>query len=71
MHMIGVNSDNVHSIGYDSDHEGVYIRYSNGDTFAYFGVPYHLFNKIRRSTHLTRLINKELKGQFQIMKVTP
>lgn len=71
MQMRNVNSGNVHSIGYDEDHQGLQIRYRNGDTFIYYGVPYSIFSKLRRLPQMTVFINKELKGKFQSMKVAP
>lgn len=41
--MISVSSSNVESVGYDEQEEIVHVRFLNGSTYIYKGVPIYEF----------------------------
>lgn len=67
--MITVNSSNIESIGYDDENQQVYVRFLNGSTYAYKGVPMHEFENLRDSASLGSYLHRNFKNVYPYERV--
>ena len=52
--MHSVTSSAVDAIGYDSEEEAMYVRYSSGKTYAFHGVSFDSYESIKSSDSVGR-----------------
>ena len=67
--MIPVVSSNIESIGYDESSEQVFVRFLNGGTYAYKGVPKHEFENLLYATSLGSYIHRNYKNVYPYERV--
>ncbi|MEJ0086681.1 MAG: KTSC domain-containing protein [Pseudomonadota bacterium] len=62
MHQVA--SSNIESVGYDSDNQTVYVRFLNGSTYLYKGVPEHEFKNLRSAGSVGSYLNRYFKNVY-------
>lgn len=65
--MIAVDSSNIESIGYDTD--TVYVKFYNGSTYIYKGVPLHEFENLRDSPSLGSYLHRNFKNVYPYERI--
>ncbi len=65
--MHAVKSSNIEAIGHDGD--ALHIRYRNGSTYTYAGVPESHFHNARSADSVGGYINANVKGTFYHTKL--
>lgn len=67
MEMHEVNSSHFAAVGYDPDGRKMHIRFQNGSTYEYGGVPEHdyrqLLNAKSAGIHFHRHVKKAFQGK--------
>jgi hypothetical protein len=61
-----VESSNIEAIGHDGD--ALHVRYRNGGTYTYAGVPESTFHAARSSQSIGRFLHANVKGQYDHAK---
>jgi len=64
-----VSSSNIEAIGYDAENETVYVRFLNGSTYAYKGVPEHEFENLRTAPSVGSYLNRNYKNVYPYERV--
>lgn len=41
-----IQSSNLRKVGYDDDQRVLYVQFNQGDVYAYYAVPRHLYNEL-------------------------
>lgn len=65
--MIPVVSSNIESIGYEA--ETVYVKFHNGSTYIYKGVPQHEFENFRDSPSLGSYLHRNFKNVYPYERI--
>ena len=69
MEMIGVDSSNVESVGYDEDSSTLQVEFKNGSMYQYFDVPENIFIGLRDADSVGRYLSENIKGSYRYSKV--
>lgn len=67
MERSNVLSDELHSVGYNSNSNMLEIEFKNGDINQYFGVPVSLYNGLIRSSLKSEFFHNNIEDNY-IMK---
>lgn len=67
--MIPVSSSNIESIGYDEANQQVFVRFLNGSTYTYKGVPIHEFENLRSAPSLGSYMHRNYKNVYPYERV--
>jgi hypothetical protein len=62
--MQSVTSSNISAVGYDAENQTVYVRFLNGSTYAYKGVPEQEFENLRTASSLGSYLNRNFKNVY-------
>jgi hypothetical protein len=62
--MHAVSSSNVESVGYDAANQTVHVRFLNGSTYVYKGVPEHEFENLRTAASVGSYLNRNFKNVY-------
>jgi KTSC domain len=62
--MYPVSSSNVAAVGYDAENQTVYVRFLDGSTYAYKGVPVHEFDNLRTASSVGSYLNRNYKNVY-------
>ena len=65
MDMIRVSSSAISAIGYDPTTMRMRIRFVQGDTYDFCGVPAHVFNGLLNSSSKGSYYNDHIRGRYQ------
>jgi hypothetical protein len=69
MEMISVQSSNMDKIGYDEVKQELFIRFKNGSTYKYNGVPASIWEELQSSESKGKYLNANVKGEYRFEKV--
>lgn len=69
MEMIGVDSSNVESVGFDEGSSTLQVEFKNGSMYQYFDVPENIFIGLRDSDSVGRYLSENIKGTYRYSKV--
>ena len=64
-----VSSSNIEAVGYDAENETAYVRFLNGSTYAYKGVPEHEFENLRSASSIGSYLNRNYKNVYPYERV--
>jgi hypothetical protein len=64
MNMIPVQSSSISAIGYDEQSETLSIRFNNGRTYEFNGVPPEEFEALKNAPSIGSYFNDNIKGQY-------
>lgn len=67
--MTAVSSDNVAAVGYDSDAETLYVSFMSATTYAFYGVPEHLFKQMLDAPSKGAFFAGFIKGKYPYDKL--
>lgn len=67
--MIPVSSSNIESIGYDEPNQEVYVKFLNGSTYTYKGVPIHEFENLRDAPSLGSYLHRNYKNVYPYERI--
>lgn len=67
--MISVNSSNIDSVGYDEDSQHAYVKFHDGGTYIYKGVPIHEFENLRDAPSVGSYLNRNFKNVYPYEKI--
>ena len=59
-----VSSSNITEVGYDEANQTVYVKFLNGSTYAYKGVPGHEFEKLLTASSVGSYLNRNYKNVY-------
>ena len=62
--MRSVDSSAVEAVGYDADTRTLYVRYADGDTYAYDDVPPDVHRWLLRSDSIGGYLNRVVKPAY-------
>jgi hypothetical protein len=62
--MTPIHSSHVDSIGHDAGTSVLYVKWDNGRTSAYKGVPAGLAEQVSKSWSVGKALASEVKGKF-------
>jgi len=68
--MIPVNSSNVAAIGYDDDEDELWVEYTWGGTYRYFGVSKQRFIALMSAMSKGQYINRVISKQYLYERVS-
>ncbi len=66
-----VKSTNIAAVGYDEQSSTLRIRFLEGATYDYFGVPSRLFNQLMEAKSKGSLFQEHINKQFPFKRVNP
>jgi len=69
MDMIPVQSSNIESIGYESSTETLHVRFTDGSTYEYKGVPSFIYDGLMSASSHGSFLNREIKNQYPYEKI--
>lgn len=64
-----VNSSNIAAVRYDPETQAVYVKFLNGSTYAYKGVPEHEFENLRTAPSVGSYLNRNYKNVYPYERV--
>ncbi len=67
--MIPVASSNVDSIGYDENLQTLYIRFLNGSTYIYKGVPIMEFEGLKNASSVGSYLHRNIKNLYPYERI--
>lgn len=67
--MIPVDSSNIEAIGYDADHRELYVRFIEGNTYAYSDAPIEAFDEFLRSPSKGSFFNRAIRNTYAYRQV--
>lgn len=67
--MIQVVSSNVDSIGYDEKLQILYIRFLNGSTYIYKGVPIIEFEGLKNASSVGSYLHRNIKNLYPYERI--
>lgn len=67
--MLPVSSSNIESIGYDEQNQDVYVRFLNGSTYIYKGVPQHEYENLRDAPSLGSYLHRNYKNVYPYERI--
>jgi hypothetical protein len=70
MKMQNVESSNVEAIGYDAENFTLRVRYLNGRTYDYSGVPETTFEALLNSDSVGKYLNSAVKNVHPYTQVS-
>ena len=65
MKMIRVNSSAIIAVGYDPQTRRMKIKFSQGDTYDFCGVPEHIFQGLLRAGSKGTYYNDHIRDRYQ------
>jgi len=65
MEMIRVNSSAIQAIGYDLGTRKMKIRFEQGDTYDFCGVPLHVYEGLMRASSKGGYYNDHIRDKYQ------
>jgi hypothetical protein len=63
-------SSAVREIAYNADKQELYITYTEGREYVYYGVPQELYERFRSAQSWGQFVNKEIKRHFFYRQLT-
>lgn len=67
MHPVG--SSCVARIGYEAEKEEAFVEFLDSGTYAYLGVPAHVFEEFARAESKGTFVNEVIKPRYPVRKV--
>lgn len=67
--LIPVESSNLASIGYDPITASLFVKFRNGSTYAYSGVPSSIYESLLVADSKGSYLNEQVKNQYPYVKV--
>ena len=67
--MISVSSSNIESVGYEEETQEVYVKFLNGSTYKYLGVPINVYNALLTAPSVGQYLNKNIKPLYNFERV--
>jgi len=67
--MIPVVSSNVAAVGYDSSSQTVYVRFLDGKTYIYKGVPEAEFENLKNAASIGSYLHRNFKNVYPYERV--
>ena len=65
MDMIPVNSSAIDAVGYDASTMRMKIRFKEGHSYDFCGVPKHVFDGLMRAASKGNFYNDHIRGKYQ------
>ncbi len=65
--MHAMKSSNVEAIGHDGD--ALHVKYKNGGTYTYAGVPESMFHNARSADSVGKYLGANIRGKFEHTKL--
>lgn len=62
-------SDAIKEVGYDDDKEIIYIRWTQGSLYAYYGADFNDFYGLLTADSMGKYANEEIKGIYEYKKI--
>ena len=69
MDRISVQSNNIRSIGYDTDRRILEVEFKSGSIYQYSGVPEHEYEGLLNASSKGRYLNTHIKDRFTYIQV--
>ena len=66
-----VRSSNVQSLTYDGVNKVMQVKFRNGGTYNYYGVPLEDYNYVLGAESIGRALNRAIKGTYGYERITP
>lgn len=67
--MLPVSSSTIESVGYNEQNQEVYVRFINGSTYVYKGVPDHEYENFRDSPSLGSYLHRNYKNVYPYERI--
>lgn len=67
MYLQPVSSSNIDSIGYENN--TLYVRFHHGGTYAYYGVPQHIYEGLMNAASHGEYLAKYVKNNYKYSKI--
>lgn len=67
--MLPVSSSNIDSIGYNEDHQEVYVRFLNNSLYVYKGVPKQEFESLKEAPSLGSYLHRNFKNVYPYERI--
>jgi len=67
--MIPVSSSNVAELGYDYDNQLLYVKFVNGRTYVYKGVPETEFNNLKNAPSIGSYLHRNFKNVYPYERI--
>lgn len=64
-----VSSSNIDSIGYDEPNQEVYVRFLNGSTYVYKGVPAQEYQNLLEAPSHGSYLNRSFKNVYPYERI--
>jgi len=64
-----VDSSCVARIGHDAETEEAYVEFLDSGTYAYLGVPAHVFDEFARAESKGTFLNEVIKSRYPARKI--
>jgi hypothetical protein len=67
--MLPVSSSNIDSIGYNEEHQEVYVRFLNNSLYVYKGVSKQEFENLRDAPSLGSYLHRNFKNVYPYERI--
>lgn len=67
--MIPVVSSNVSAVGYDSEAQTVYVKFSDGKMYIYKGVPESEFENLKSASSVGSYLHRNYKNVYPYERI--
>ncbi len=67
--MFSVNSSNVAAVGYDEQDQIVHVKFLNGSTYIYKGVPNQEFEGLRNAPSVGSYLHRNYKNVYPYERI--
>lgn len=67
--MIQVSSSNISAVGYDKENQITYVRFLNGSTYIYKGVPEFEFENLKNAPSIGSYLNRNFKNIYPYERI--
>ena len=64
-----VDSSCIARIGYEGEKEEAFVEFLDSGTYAYLGVPAHVFEEFARAESKGTFVNKAIKPRYRARKL--
>jgi len=67
--MFPVSSSNIAELGYDSDNQHLHVRFVNGSTYVYKGVPEAEFINLKNAPSIGSYLHRNFKNVYPYERI--
>jgi len=68
MYRTPVSSENISSIGYDTQSAILEVEFTSGDVYQYFNVPEFLYNQFLSASSHGQFLNENIRYNYRYQK---